>query len=303
MKYSVNVVMNRPTVNTHTSRREFLWAAAAMAAPCDGPPAEKNQLLLSFALIPSFVYQGKTKPVYKHTQGKGPGVLLIHELPGLTRECLALANLLVERGGFSVYVPLLFGAAGETALKMNTVRILLDGDWAVTGKGRPSRITNWLRGLANQIATETPGRGIGVIGNCLTGGFPIALLTEKCVVAPVCCQASLPMYGNDADLGVSKAELDAALERADVPIYAYRFKNDTISKHARWQAMKDTFGAVRFHGMELDSPHAAVHHRDHAVLTASYSDCPGTQTRAVFDEVLSFLKSATSLPTQPPTQD
>ena len=273
-----------------------------MAAPCDGPPPDKNELLSSFAPIPPFIHQGKTKPVYKHKQGKGPGVLLIHELPGLTRECLVLANRLVERGDFSVYVPLLFGVAGETALKMNTIRVVFDGDYAVTGKGRPSKITNWLRGLANHIGAETPGRGIGVIGNCLTGGFPIALLTEKCVVAPVCCQASLPMYGNDADLGLSTAELDAALMRKDIPIHAYRFKNDTISKHARWQAMKDTFGDSRFHGRELDSPHTAGHHRDHAVLTGSYSDCPGTQTRAVFDEVLAFLKSATSLPAPSPIQ-
>ena len=274
-----------------------------MAAPCSGPVPEKNELLSSFELIPPFVQQGKTKPVYKHKQGKGPGVLLIHELPGLTRECLLLANRLVERGDFSVYLPLLFGAAGENALKMNTIRVLLDGDYAITVKERSSRITDWLRGLSNRIARETPGRGIGVIGNCLTGGFPIALLTEKCVVAPVCCQASLPMYGNDADLGLSKAELEAALKRAEVPIHAYRFKNDTTSKHARWQAMKDTFGNARFHGMELDSPHTAGRHRDHAVLTVSYDDCPGTQTRAVFDEVLAFLQSATSLPIPSPTLD
>ena len=263
---------------------------------------EKNQLLSGFELLPPFVYQGKTKPVYKHKLGKGPGVLLIHELPGLTPECLVLANRLVERGEFSVYVPLLFGAAGETATKLNTVRVIFDGDYAVSGKGKSSKITNWLRGLANKIAAETPGRGIGVIGNCLSGGFPIALLTEKCVVAPVCCQASLPLYGNDAGLGLSKAELDAALKRTEVPIHAYRFRNDTISKHARWQAMKDTFGEARFRGMELDATHPGGHHKDHAVLTASYSDCPGTQTRAVFDEVLAFLKSATSSPAPTPTQ-
>ncbi len=75
-----------------------------------------------------------------------------------------------------------------------------------------------------------------------------------------------------------------------------------IAKHARGQAMKDTFRESRFHGMELDTTHAKGHNRDHAVLTASYSDCPGTQTRAVFDEVLAFLKSATSLPAPSPSQ-
>ena len=282
-------------INSETSRRDFLLTAAAMAAPCDPPLPDKKQLLSKFELLKPFTLQGKTKPVYRHKESKGPGILLMHELPGLTRECLMLANRLVERGGFSVYVPLLFGAAGETATKLNTIRVLFDSDYSLTGKWKSSKITNWLRGLSNKIAAETPGRGIGVIGNCLTGGLPIALLTEKCVVAPVCCQASLPLYGNDADLGVSKEELDAALKRTDVPVYAYRFCHDTISKHPRWQAMKDAFGKDRFHGLELDATHPGEKHSDHAVLTGSYSDCPGTQTRAVFDEVLAFLKTATSL--------
>jgi dienelactone hydrolase len=300
--YPLSVSKNQPLPNPPPSRRDFLLAAASMAAPCDVHSTDKKRILADFELLPTFTYQGKTKPIYKHKQGRGPGVLLIHELPGLTLDCLTLANRLVERGGFSVYVPLLFGAAGEAANTMNTVRVLFDGDWSVTGKNKSSRITNFLRGLANKIAAETPGRGIGVVGNCLTGGLPIALLTEKCVVAPVCCQPSIPMFGNDSDLGISKSELDAALRRTDVPIYVYRFKNDTLCKHARWQAIKDAFGETRFHGLELDSEHPAGRHKDHAVLTAGYNDCPGTQTRAAFDAVLAFLKSATSLPAPSPSQ-
>ena len=42
-----------------------------------------------------------------YTRGTGPGVVLIHELPGLTQECIRLANILVD-AGYRVYMSLLF---------------------------------------------------------------------------------------------------------------------------------------------------------------------------------------------------
>ena len=43
-----------------------------------------------------FEYKGIQHEVY--TIGKGPGVMLMHELPGMTTECLALANKLAASG-------------------------------------------------------------------------------------------------------------------------------------------------------------------------------------------------------------
>jgi dienelactone hydrolase len=57
-----------------------------------------------------------------------------------------------------------------------------------------SPITNWLRALARDIRRRCPdGRGIGVIGMCLTGGFTINLMLEDVALAPVACQPSLPL--------------------------------------------------------------------------------------------------------------
>ena len=44
--------------------------------------------------------------------GKGPAVLVMHELPGLTPACISLAED-IAAAGFTVYLPLLFGRPGQ----------------------------------------------------------------------------------------------------------------------------------------------------------------------------------------------
>ena len=60
-----------------------------------------------------FKYDGISHTVYR--KGEGPGVVLMHELPGLTKDCIALGNCLVENG-YRVYMPLLFGNPGDRKL-------------------------------------------------------------------------------------------------------------------------------------------------------------------------------------------
>jgi len=50
-----------------------------------------------------------THPVY--FRGAGPGVLLMHELPGMVPQCVELATF-IARQGFTVFMPLLFGEPG-----------------------------------------------------------------------------------------------------------------------------------------------------------------------------------------------
>ena len=53
-----------------------------------------------------FEHDGITHPVYH--DGSGPGVLVMHEAPGMNDRCLQLGDRLVA-AGFSAYLPLFFG--------------------------------------------------------------------------------------------------------------------------------------------------------------------------------------------------
>ncbi len=52
---------------------------------------------------------GATRPTYR--KGSGPGVIVIHELPGMTPDVIAFADEVVS-AGFTVVMPQLFGTPG-----------------------------------------------------------------------------------------------------------------------------------------------------------------------------------------------
>ena len=53
-----------------------------------------------------FTHDGKTRTVYR--KGTGPGVIVIHEIPGITPTVIAFAEEVVA-AGFTVVMPQLFG--------------------------------------------------------------------------------------------------------------------------------------------------------------------------------------------------
>ncbi|MET1002998.1 MAG: dienelactone hydrolase family protein, partial [Acidimicrobiia bacterium] len=66
-----------------------------------------------------FTHAGVTHPVYR--AGTGPGVVVIHELPGLTPKVAAFARKLVD-AGFTVAVPVLAGEPGKAPGVLYTLR-------------------------------------------------------------------------------------------------------------------------------------------------------------------------------------
>jgi dienelactone hydrolase len=53
-----------------------------------------------------FTADGTSRPIYR--RGTGPGVIVIHELPGITPEVITFAEEVVD-AGFTVVMPNLFG--------------------------------------------------------------------------------------------------------------------------------------------------------------------------------------------------
>ena len=141
-----------------------------------------------------FTAAGYTHDVYR--RGEGPGVVLIPEMPGLHPGVLALGNHLVDNG-FTVAAPSLFGTPGQPALGPGAVPVLLKGcvskEFAAFATNADRPVAHYLRALARDLNGRTPGPGVGVIGQCFTGGFALAAAVDDSVLAPVLSQPSVPI--------------------------------------------------------------------------------------------------------------
>ena len=227
--------------------------------------------------------------------GKGPAVILMHELPGMTPECIALADRLVARG-FTVYLPLLFGKPGVTATTSNLLRLCIRREFRLLAKKDSGPITGWLRALARQAHVECRGKGVGAIGMCLTGGFALALMLEPATLAAVACQPSLPLglgAARKRALGLTAGELAAAKERAAagvVPL-CLRFTGDPISPPQRLERLREEFGAA-LEVIEINSSPGNSHglpSAAHSTLTAEYKDDPAHPTWQALERVVAVL--------------
>jgi len=216
--------------------------------------------------------------------GKGPAVLILHELPGLTPQCIQLARLLAHKD-FRVYVPLLFGDAGVRATTLNFFRACVAGGYACFSSDDPGRIAHRMRLVSASIHAQSPTSPMGVIGMCLSGALPIALMRDPWIMAPVVSQPALPLVGRDAALGISASDLACARARG-VRLLALRFSEDRLSPKARLAALEQALpGQVE--PMVIDSrpgnpdglPASA-----HAVLTEH-------PTQRALQKVIDFLNT------------
>ncbi|TAM85579.1 MAG: dienelactone hydrolase, partial [Jatrophihabitans sp.] len=145
-------------------------------------------LLASWA-VGSHTTGGVAHPTYR--KGDGPGVIVIHEVPGITPKVIAFAEEVVARG-FTVVMPSLFGRpqADPTAAESlrSIARVCVSAEFSLFALGRTSPVAIWLRSLARQLHAQVGGPGVGAVGMCLTGGFALAMLADAPIAAPVLAQ-------------------------------------------------------------------------------------------------------------------
>ena len=161
--------------------------------------------------------EGVTHPTYR--KGSGPGVIVIHEIPGLTPEVIGFAEEVVA-AGFTVVLPHLFGTPEEPTNARSLLkafpRVCVSREFTTLATGRASPVTRWLRSLASSLHDELGGPGVGALGMCLTGGFALAMMVDDSVAAPVLCQPSAPFAVSprrSRDLNLSPADLDVVKAR------------------------------------------------------------------------------------------
>ena len=200
-----------------------------------------------------FSHEGIAHSVFCLNDGADkPPVLLLHELTGLSPGTLAYAEELSR--DFTVYVPLLFGEKGKLSLTKGlsaywfrgSMEFFPGGEWGIPSQGS-APIVNWLRSVVQKIGERHTQQHIGIIGNCLTGPIPLALLDRPQVSAAVIAQPALPLrfwWYTDADkqsLGLSVNDLQYARKSA-ARIYGLRFETDCMSDPAKQETMRDEFG-------------------------------------------------------------
>jgi dienelactone hydrolase len=228
----------------------------------------------------SHTANGVTHPTYR--KGSGPGVIVIHEIPGMTPRVIAFAEEVVARG-FTVVMPSLFGrpeARSTVPESLRSIaRICVSREFSLFALGRTSPVATWLRSLARELDAELDGPGIGAIGMCLTGGFALAMLADAPIAAPVLAQPASPApvgKARKADLGISEADLDSVKAKVGdgCEVLGLRYDHDP-AVGTRFDTLRHELGA-NFIAVEFPG-------RKHATLTEH------RQQEAV-DRVLAFLE-------------
>jgi dienelactone hydrolase len=257
------------------------------------PPVESDTLLKSDEHMKTFGFTvlekgaepaafGAVRRVYK--KGAGPRVILLHELPGLRDGDIRAGVALADH--FEVYMPLLFGTAGQDKTSLGIRQACRGGLFKCNDRDTRHPIAIDLVAMARQVCgpRERPdgsaGPGglneCGVVGMCLTGTVPLAMTEAEGVVALVLAQPTLPVVWHIwpfAGVDISRQDTTAAVERAvarRASIYMVRYEDDRISGRkafrrlaARIAPAKDKlsfFAAIEVRG---NGHSTLVHDHDH----------------------------------------
>ena len=246
-----------------------------------------------------FRFAGKGTEHCVYHAGRGPAVLLMHELPGMNLPCISLAEE-IAAAGFTVYLPLLFGRPGRNGSLLPVVDFCVRREFHVLAAGRRSPITDWMRDLCAHIHELSGGRGIGVIGMCMTGALVFALCASPAVLAAVTSQPSLPLAVFRSakirgDLGTAPDDLDSARTRVaaeGIDILGLRFSSDIACPAERFETAKLAFGS-RFKPAVYPTPDPehGLSRWSHTVLTGASGNLPKTHpVRHARDAVIAYLR-------------
>ncbi|MGZ4618770.1 MAG: dienelactone hydrolase family protein [Frankiaceae bacterium] len=253
-----------------------------------------------------FVHEDVAHDFYR--KGRGPAVLVITEIPGITPLVLGFADRVVALGCTAV-LPDLFGTAGRDPLSggklagllygvRSFIQVCISREFVLFATGRTSPVVAWLRALAAAEHQRCGGPGVGVVGLCFSGGFGLAMAVDPRVLAPVLAQPSLPCAvtrSRRRAIDCSPADLDVVARRCNregLRVLGLRFNGDPFVPAERFAFLQERLGDG-FIAVELDradgNPDGPLPWR-HSVLTSDLVDEQGAPTRAALDRVLELLR-------------
>ncbi len=247
----------------------------------------------------TFTFDGVSRPVYR--AGSGPGVVVVHEIPGITPLVAEFGRRVVD-AGFTVALPSLVGEPGRPMSGAYVMRsftqVCISKEFSSWALNRTSPVIAWLRALARDLHAQAGGPGVGAVGMCFSGGFALAMAVDDEMLAPVLSQPSMPFPVGTARskaLGLSDADLARVKDRVahnDLCVLGLRFSKDRAVPDARWARYRQELGD-NFIAVDIDSspgnPHG-IKKAAHSVLTEELVDQPGHPTKDALDRVLAFFR-------------
>jgi dienelactone hydrolase len=220
----------------------------------------------------SFTAAGFTHDTYR--RGTGPGVVIVHEIPGITPKVAEFANEVVD-AGFTVVMPSLVGTPGKGPsgpyLAQSMVKVCVSREFTHWALDQTSPVIGYLRALARSLHLEVGGPGVGAIGMCFSGGFALGMMVDEIMVAPVLSQPSMPFAVGAAragDLNLSPDDRLAIAHRAaeGCEVLGLRFTGDKLVG-TRFEALRELLGDAF---IAVDLPSSSK--KDHSVLTEQRDD-------------------------------
>jgi len=214
-----------------------------------------------------FSAAGFTHTTYR--KGTGPGVVVVHEIPGITPGVLRFAEEVVA-AGFTVVMPLLVGEVGRDVsqgyLMGSMSKICVSREFTTMAMKKTSPVIAYLRALARQLHEDVGGPGVGAIGMCFSGGFALGMMLDDLMIAPVLSQPSLPFAmgrGRSADLNLSPDDAVVIANRAAAgcQVLGLRYTGDKLVGD-RFTSLRTLLGEA-FLAVEFPSTKKS----DHSVLT------------------------------------
>lgn len=214
-----------------------------------------------------FSAAGFTHTTYR--KGTGPGVVVVHEIPGITPAVLRFAEEVVD-AGFTVVMPLLVGEVGREVsqgyLMGSMSKICVSREFTTMAMKQTSPVIAYLRALARQLHEEVGGPGVGAIGMCFSGGFALGMMLDDLMIAPVLSQPSLPFAmgrarGADLNLSPDDAVVIANRAAAGCQVLGLRYTGDKLVGN-RFTSLRTLLGDA-FVAIEFPSQKKS----DHSVLT------------------------------------
>ncbi len=234
----------------------------------------------------AFTAAGYTRDVYR--RGTGPGVIVVHEIPGITPKVAQFANEVVD-AGFTVLMPSLVGTPGRDMsngyLASSMAKVCISREFSTMAMNQTSPIISFLRALARNLHQEVGGPGVGAVGMCFSGGFALAMMVDDIMVAPVLSQPSMPFpvgKARAADLNLSPDDALVVARRAaeGCQVLGLRFTEDK-AVGTRFETLRHLLGDA-FLAVELPSTKKT----DHSVLTEQRDDESVQKVLAFFQEKL-----------------
>lgn len=224
-----------------------------------------------------------------YRRGQGPGIIVVHEIPGITPLVARFADELVDRG-FTVAMPDLVGTPGRAPspsyLATSMAKVCVSREFTTMALGRTSPIISWLRALGRSLHVEIGGPGIGAVGMCFSGGFALGMMVDDHVIAPVLSQPSLPFSvgrARGADLNLSPDDERIVVRRAQegCQVLGLRFTGDKLVG-TRFDSLRALLGDA-FIAVEFPSTKSS----DHSVLTEHRQEEGVRQVIDFFEKKLS----------------